>query len=287
MKNPEEIIVCTNDSLHSRAAIAWAAHRSMDTGHPLAIVHVVDDRWMAEPYPWLGVLREMGEDMLTAAVQQAKHAEPSVSVRSALLEGSIAGSLRKVSEQASMVVLGSGSNEFPRFQRALQVAAAAVCPVAVINGADDVANRRGIVVGVDGSEQSVQAVGFAAAEADRTEQELTVVYALSRADRWIEARLPQSSMAAIVNDEERIVLAESVAGLSQDFPDLKIHRRLVTDLDPAAALADAAASAALLVVGSRGRGGFRHLLLGSTAHGVLGEVRCPTLITRTYREDRG
>ncbi|MGN6440915.1 MAG: universal stress protein, partial [Arthrobacter sp.] len=48
-----------------------------------------------------------------------------------------------------------------------------------------------------------------------------------------------------------------------------------------AGLVEAAAGARLLVVGSRGKGAFKRLLLGSTAHGVLKHLPCPVIITRT------
>jgi nucleotide-binding universal stress UspA family protein len=46
---------------------------------------------------------------------------------------------------------------------------------------------------------------------------------------------------------------------------------------------EAAANARLLVIGSRGRGGFSRLLLGSTAHAVLLRVPCPTVVTRVHK----
>lgn len=60
-----------------------------------------------------------------------------------------------------------------------------------------------------------------------------------------------------------------------------MNQRLETDKGAVDALVDAAAGARLLVVGSRGRGAFKRLLLGSTAHGVLKHLPCTTIITRT------
>ena len=69
-------------------------------------------------------------------------------------------------------------------------------------------------------------------------------------------------------------------GLTDKYPDLVVHQELETDTEPAKALVDAAAKARLLVIGSRGRGGFSRLVLGSTAHAVLLNVPCPTIVTR-------
>jgi nucleotide-binding universal stress UspA family protein len=80
-----------------------------------------------------------------------------------------------------------------------------------------------------------------------------------------------------------LVLSETLAGLRQEYPDLVVHSVLETVLEPADALVRAAAGARLLVLGSLGRGGFGRLLLGSTAHAVLTQPPCPTVITRMHK----
>ena len=80
-----------------------------------------------------------------------------------------------------------------------------------------------------------------------------------------------------------MVLAESAAGLRDRYPDLVIHQRLVPDTEPAQALVQAAREARLLVIGSLGRGAFSRLVLGSTAHAVLLNAPCPTIVTRLHK----
>lgn len=126
-------------------------------------------------------------------------------------------------------------------------------------------------------------MSFAAAEADRAGDELTVVLALSSPARWVETRLPTSGMAESIVEEDKVVLAESVAGLRHKYPDLVIQQRLETDTEAAKALVKAARDARLLVIGSRGRGAFSRLVLGSTAHAVLLNVPCPTIVTRLHK----
>jgi len=67
------IAVGTNDSAQSRAAVLWAARRAHRSGLPLVIVHVVDDRWVAEPYPWFGTLQQAGEELLKTAAGSETH----------------------------------------------------------------------------------------------------------------------------------------------------------------------------------------------------------------------
>lgn len=280
MTTRKPIAVATNDSPQSQAAVLWAARRAERAGVPLVILHVVDDRWVAEPYPWIGVLEEAGDKLLQTAAGRIRGAFP-INVTTRLLTGSVGGSLAKYSGKASMVVVGSGTGHLggSLADRALQVAASSKVPVAVV-GTQDLTGRSGVVVGVDGSKEATQAVAFAAAEADREGDDLTVVYAINAPDRVTDAGLLSTSLAELITEEERIVLSETVAGLNEDYPSLRVHRVLETERGPVESLVDAAAGARMLVVGSRGRGAIKRLLLGSTAHGVLKHLPCPTVITR-------
>lgn len=284
MRTSKPIAVATNDSPQSQAAVEWAARRAAKAGLPLTILYVVDDRWVAEPIPWTGELVEEGERLVEKAAARVRDGLP-VEVTTKVLEGGISGSLRKYSTQVSMLVVGSGAPHLGGSlrDRALQVAAAAKCPVAVI-GVHDTEGRKGVVVGVDGSEEATQAVAFAAAEADREGEELTVVYAVWQPDKWVDSGALTQTLSQRIEDEEQMVLAETVSGLREDYPDLVVHKVLDTVMEPASALVKAAAGANLLVVGSRGRGGFRRLLLGSTAHAVLTHLPCPTVITPIHRK---
>ncbi|MBR7539962.1 universal stress protein, partial [Mycobacterium tuberculosis] len=74
--------------------------------------------------------------------------------------------------------------------------------------------------------------------------------------------------------------AERLAGFASDYPDVTIDRKVIPE-DPAKAVLDAADDkASLIVVGSRGRGGFKGLLLGSTSQKVLREANAPVMVVR-------
>lgn len=280
MTSSQPIAVGISDTEASNAALLWAAARANRRKVPLAVLHVIDDRWMAgEAAPYVDVLRQSGLDLLEAAGQRVRAAEPGLAFTLDMLDGGIGASLGNYAKKASMLVVGSSSHSRGALtDRALQVAATAESPVAVVGPRP--APGTGVVVGVDGSRESTQAVAFAAAEADALNESLTVVYAFTGPNRWIKAGLPSSSFAELVVEEEQIVLSEAVAGIRQDYPGLVIHEVLETVLEPADTLIRAASEAGLLVLGSRGRGSFGRLLLGSTAHGVLTSPPCPTIITR-------
>ncbi|HET9347598.1 MAG TPA: universal stress protein [Arthrobacter sp.] len=279
------IVVGFNASAGSEAALTWALQRAGSYKLPVTIIHAVDDRWMSPDFQYHELIRQSGMDMLQKAQASAAEQAPDVKVDIQLRHGSGGSVLREVSKEASIVVVGEHDKHWmdggPLTDRALQIVSASEIPAAVIplkRGSD-----HGVVVGVDGSEESLQAVDFAAAEADRGGDELTVVLAFRRPARWIENQLPKSGLAETILEEDRIVLAESVAGLADKYPDLVVHQKLEPDTEPAKALVEAAKDARLLVIGSRGRGGFSRMVLGSTAHAVLLNLPCPTIVTRVHK----
>lgn len=280
------IVVGINGSIRNQAALLWALQRASRHKLPVIAIHAVDDRWMSPDFQYQELIMESGMDLLRKAQAIASEQAPDVKFEIQLRHGSVGAALREASQEASMVVVGTHDKHWldggPLTDRALQVVSGSECPVAVIP-AETGSGAEGVIVGVDGSEESLQAVQFAAAEADRGSDELTVVLAFRSPARWFKGELPSGGLAASIVEENRIVLAESVAGLGEKYPDLVIRQRLETDAEPAKALVDIASQARLLVIGSRGRGGFSRLVLGSTAHAVLLHVPCPTVVTRVHK----
>lgn len=279
------VIVGINGSAGSEAALTWALQRAARHKLPVILIHAVDDRWMAPDFQYHELIRQSGTELLEKAQASASEQAPDVKVDIQLRHGSSGSVLRAVSKDASMVVVGGHGKHWMDggrvTDRALQVVAATECPVAVIP--EKRTGGKGVVVGVDGSEESLQAVAFAAAEADLAGDELTVVLAFKSPERWVESALPNSGLAESILEEDRVVLAESVAGLGDKYPDMLVHQRLESDTEPAKALVDTASEARLLVIGSRGRGAFSRTVLGSTAHAVLLNLPCPTVVTRLHK----
>jgi nucleotide-binding universal stress UspA family protein len=288
MKKP--IVVGINGSAGSEAAMAWALERAARDKLPLTAVHAVDDRWVTPDFEYHEIIRKSGMELLEKARSRAREQSPDVPVDVQLRHGSAGSVLREMSQEASLIVVGGHDKHWmdggPLTDRALQIVSASEVPAAVVplkRGSAD----RGVVVGVDGSEESLQAVQFAAVEADRGGDELTVLLAFRKPARWVESQLPKSGLAESILEEDRVVLAESVAGLAEKYPDLVVHQQLETNAEPAKALVEAARQARLLVIGSHGRGGFSRMVLGSTAHAVLLSVPCPTIVTRLHKVTHG
>jgi nucleotide-binding universal stress UspA family protein len=138
------------------------------------------------------------------------------------------------------------------------------------------ARRPRIVVGVDGSEPARRALLWAAEEARLRDADLEVVHAWQHPTTTFGLVLPADDRAAAEAYARHVldVAVEALAGRG-----LAVEPILV-DGPPARALIEASAGAALVVVGSRGRGGFRGLLLGSVSGQAMHHARCPVVVVR-------
>lgn len=136
-----------------------------------------------------------------------------------------------------------------------------------------------IVVGVDGSEASVAALRWAVAEAALRSAEVEAVHAWTYPPLTsIPGVMPPPTFARDeLAGDARKVLDEACAKV--DARDVHV-RRIVTEGAAAHRLVDQAKGADLLVVGSRGHGGFVGLLLGSVSHQVAHHAPCPVAIIR-------
>lgn len=135
-----------------------------------------------------------------------------------------------------------------------------------------------VVVGFDGSSSALTAAQWAAAEARSRGRALTLVHALVPpvTPGGLGVGLPPSP--ELVDAMERQAAAELDAVAAQlDAPDLRTHIAIGA---ASGVLLEASESADLVVVGSRGRGGFTGLLLGSVGAQVAAHGSCPTVVIR-------
>ncbi|WP_280368621.1 universal stress protein [Nocardia wallacei] len=158
------------------------------------------------------------------------------------------------------------------------------CPVAVVHSSsatDSISASKPVLIGVDGSENSVPAIEFAFEEASRRKVGLVALHAWNDASAGLDAAI--MGWDAIRGTEDA-VLAESLAGYQERFPDVAVRRILAWD-KPARALLDESDNAQLVVLGSHGRGGFAGMLLGSTSTALLQTVDCPIIVVRGPAKD--
>jgi nucleotide-binding universal stress UspA family protein len=143
---------------------------------------------------------------------------------------------------------------------------------------------RRLVVGVDGSPAATAALGWALDEARSRSAPLWLVHALDQSHTDAFTRANPVFVAEVRRAAERI-LDTAVAHARAVVPDLDVYPVLEVGT-PAAVLLTQAAAADLVVLGSRGRGGFAGLLLGSTSLKVATEAGCPVVVLRA-RTDAG
>ncbi|WP_406186721.1 universal stress protein [Streptomyces sp. NBC_01006] len=136
--------------------------------------------------------------------------------------------------------------------------------------------KRTLVVGVDGSPQSLAAADWAAQEAVRRDLPLHVVHA------WVWQLLA----APIVQDRDTEarraddVLKEVEGELTHRYPGLALTAEVLSDA-PVPALLHAAKNAEMLVIGARGHGALVGFLLGSYGRQVIAAAECPVVSVRS------
>lgn len=147
-----------------------------------------------------------------------------------------------------------------------------------------------IVVGVDGSDESRNALSWAAEEAKLRQAELEVVYAYEYTPAWQlygYEGVSVAQMDAIAAEDEAAqeraqeLASELVNELVEELgpvEGVKVTPVAITDRRAAAALVARSENADMLVVGSRGRGGFSGLLLGSVSQQCASHAHCPVTI---------
>jgi nucleotide-binding universal stress UspA family protein len=152
------------------------------------------------------------------------------------------------------------------------------CPVLIVRGEErDIGP---VVVGVDGSEVSRLAVGFAFEEAAMRQTGLVAVHCWAHpVSTGPGDMLPLVYDPRLLEAEERRVLTESLAGWAELYPEVSVRAEIVRDR-PVHPLVERSRTAQLVVVGARGRGGFAGLLLGSVSQSLIYHSACPVAVVR-------
>ncbi|MER6310190.1 universal stress protein [Streptomyces sp. NPDC001657] len=148
-------------------------------------------------------------------------------------------------------------------------------------GPKETKETRPIVVGVDGSESSKEALRWAVRQAELTDSQVSAVIAweyppLYGSIGWLDA--PQELAGHI-----KMWADQALDGAVREVVkagDMSRVKATVAYGTPAAVLLDAAQGASLLVVGSRGRGGFSGALLGSVSQHCSQHAPCPVVVVR-------
>lgn len=284
------IVVGYEGSQASAAALDWAVDEAARRNLEVRVVvargsyTLVAPGGIAPVAPWP---EDLAQEVLDAAKARALSRAPGVAVMTVIAMGSPSGVLVDASREAEMVVVGRvqrrAITEALMGSTSSQVAAHALCPVVVVDHEPDPGHAGGVVVGVDGSADAELAIATAFEAASSRGVSLTAVHAwwLEVPGRFGTAWLSEEDVTQLA-ESAQAVLAESLAGWEEKYPDVPVTR-VVTRQLPTEAVLEAASGAALIVVGSRGHGGFAGLVLGSVSQGLIHRpMPCPVVVVRPH-----
>jgi nucleotide-binding universal stress UspA family protein len=285
------VVVGYDISATSQPAFDWALQEATRRDLPLALV--VSRGVLYAAAPTVGAASPWPYDISGELVEQAKsfaaERAPGMDIKIISAFGSPASVLVNASGKASLVVVGrrhhTALGEAVAGSTSTQVVAHAECPVVVVDQEYAAAPDAPIVVAVDGSPGNEAALAFAFERAAALSAPVVAVHAW-----WLDVpgRVGGSWLSEDQVEElrkaEQAVLDHAVSGWAEKFPQVAVRKVLTRDLPVDAVLAEAG-DAQLVVVGSRGHGGFAGLVLGSVSQGLLHHERpCPLAVIHPERQ---
>ncbi|MEU5714682.1 universal stress protein [Streptomyces sp. NPDC020403] len=283
----QHIVVGIDPSDPSVPTLAWAADEADRRNLPLRLVLAVPllhDTQHVDATPHRMFLQAQGREALAAAGETIFRLSPHAHVVTELVDGQPAVVLgRRATGRTPMIVVGSRRLSRPAEllstrSVAAPLSAQANCPVVVVRAPEHTAQHPPyLVVGVDGSASSQEAVRFTFEEADVRKASVHAVWVWPRPTVFGGTRPTVSLGEGGAESEERTrLLAEVLAGWSDRYPDVRLTQE-VRRGHPVEELARASSTAHAVIVGRRGRGGYTGMRLGSVVHGLLHRAECPVI----------
>lgn len=225
---PGSVVVGIDGTEQSLRAVDWAAEQASLEARPLMVVHVVSDTEL-QATAWAGVtwvvtstveqVMAAARDLTDEAAARARLHHPDLPVETRTVRADVRQELLELSRSAALLVLGSRGRGAVTSALLGSVGAHlaryAGCPVVICRPGHPGRVRDGVVVAVDGTRGSLPVIEHAFRQASLRRLPLTVVHCLGVADDQVE---------------ERRVLAESLAGFGEKFPDVHAESRLEAGL---------------------------------------------------------
>jgi len=288
------VVVAVDGSAADEPVVDWAADEAARLRAPLRLVTVVDPQVQLTPYDALATgapslsekLDAQAHRLLRGVADRARRRHGDLDVAVAVPWGPPAAALVRLSQGAVRVVVGAPARG--RLERillgsvALPVVAHSRCPVAVVPADTLVVPPRRILVAVDGSDASARAVDVAVSVAEASGASVTCVLG------W-HVEIHEGVVVTERSSERWAAVEQRYAALGHQVADPVAARHPGVDVDvvvrhgsPSKVVVDTATELEvdLVVVGSRGRGGFRGLLLGSVSRRVIEDAGCVVLVVR-------
>ena len=305
---PQGIVVGIDGSKQSNCALIWAARQAKLRKVPLHLVTAYTVPIFAASgldggYATVDddVIRQGAEAVLRESAAKVAHLDIEMDAR--VENGDAAGVLLDLSETAELLVfgsrgrggfigrlLGSVSSALPAHAKCPTVTVPLSCaPRLETDLAADTAEsvveiEKVITVGVDGSDQARYAVLVAAEQAQRTGCTLRIICAVqpyTGSLAWMPAPVDREALFA----EIQLQLDAGEKWLRNHFPKLPIEVKLLEG-SAVEELVKATETTELVVMGTRGRGGFAGMMLGSTTDGVRHHAKGPIMVVRDREDPR-
>ncbi|WP_037305818.1 universal stress protein [Amycolatopsis orientalis] len=281
------VVAAVNGSAHSMAAALWAVDEAFlrKTDLLLLMAYGVDGAPFGNrsfpPDTWLKAKEAITDEVLREFRAECESAVPDVKVRTAAVDTGPIAALTEVSATARLLAIGAPAGEVAGLftgVSASRLTTGACCPVVIVRGPRQAGP---VVVGVDGSPLSEEVLAWAFEEASLRKAPLVAMHAWHDGDVaglfTGEGALPFPGES--VRETENRVLGQRLAGWRKRYPEVQVDQVIVRD-KPRHRLLELSGNARLVVVGSRGRGGFAGLTIGSTSHALIHHAGCPVMVVR-------
>lgn len=293
LPGPGTIVVGVDASESGNRALLWAAEQAALESRDLTLVHVTrpistsEMGWMISAQVPFTEVRDAqvaeGRDLLDEATERVRMRAPGGVVHPVLMVGDARQVLLDLSRDAHLLVLGSrGRGQVKSLllgSVSVAISRYASCPVVVVRPHRPGEVRRGVLVGTDGSRVTLPTLEFAYREASLRKLPLTVLYCVWNLP---DINLPRGILPDDTPglEEHRLVLAESVGGMSEKFPDVRVRLRIGHGLADEC-LAEASRTMDLVVVGRHGSSAVDGVGLGSFAPTVVEHSAGPVAVVGT------
>jgi len=281
------IVVGVDGSEGSARALAWAIEQAVAEHRPLTLVHAIHavtpayvDAAIVDPADASSTLTDAGRKVLSTAHAKVEAVAPDLEVHEVLDFIDPRELLLEQSRNATMVVLGSRGLGKVRSVLLGSVGLALVrhthSPVVVHRPGNRGTVRNGVVVGVETSEESQPVLEFAYREASLRGLPLTVLHCYWDIQAGTAAGgLVYDSIADM--ESEWLELAETMAGMSEKYPDVSVTTRMARGL-PHETLVQLGERMNLVVVGAHQANRLSQMVTGSVSVALVEHATCPVAV---------
>ncbi|MEE3851367.1 universal stress protein [Gordonia sp. LSe1-13] len=279
----DAVVVAVDGSENALVATRWAAGAAKRENLPLTVVCAFENPPIVPTQGFLDNWRAESQQAVDDAAQVAAEVAPGVKVTAQVVESRPSLLLQELSSRAKMLVVGSrgrgGVAGLLLGSVSTYISAHADCPVVVVPSTARADAAGPVVVGVDGSQVSRVATAAAFQQAQLLKTSLVAVNGFgAMSGEVIGGRhLPPQQQ---IHDDAEALVTGLVDEFRADYPDVDVTT-VVEAENSAQSIVKSADDAQLVVLGNRGRGGFRGLLLGSTTQSVLHVTKCPVMVVHT------